>query len=83
MHCCARNIARLIRILKLRTDLRSRFVACSFPLKSEINELPPAPPQGPSSGTRRAQGATESGRFVNGHVMEGPEKSLSVKLSVK
>lgn len=44
MHCCARNIERLIRILKLRTDLRSRFVACSFPLKSEINELPMARP---------------------------------------
>src|SRR6185369_10529166 len=43
MHCWARNIERLIRILKLRTDLRSRFVACSFPLKSEINELPPGP----------------------------------------
>jgi hypothetical protein len=40
MHCCARNIERLTRIPKLRTDLQSRFVACSFhPLKSAIHEL--------------------------------------------
>src|ERR1700683_2178301 len=40
MHCCARNIERLTRIQKLRTDLQSRFVACSFhPLKSAIHEL--------------------------------------------
>ena len=40
MHCCARNIERLTRIPKLRTDLQSRFVACSFhPLKSAIYEL--------------------------------------------
>lgn len=30
MRCCARNIERLTRIPKLRTDLQSRFVACSF-----------------------------------------------------
>jgi hypothetical protein len=40
MHCCDRNIERLTRIPKLRTDLQSRFVACSFqPLKSAIHEL--------------------------------------------
>ena len=40
MHCCARNIERLTRIPKLRTDLQSRFVACScHPLKSTIHEL--------------------------------------------
>ena len=27
MHCCARNIERLTRIPKLRTDLQSRFVS--------------------------------------------------------
>ena len=40
MHCYARNIERLTRIPKLRTELQSRFVACSFhPLKSAIHEL--------------------------------------------
>jgi hypothetical protein len=40
MHCCARNIEPLTRIPKLRTDLPSRFEACSFhPLKSAIHEL--------------------------------------------
>src|ERR1700733_9374208 len=41
MHCCARNIERLTRIPKLRTDLQPRFVACSFhPLKSSEEARP-------------------------------------------
>jgi hypothetical protein len=36
MHCCARNIERLTRILNLRTNLQS--VGCSLPYSSVLLE---------------------------------------------
>ena len=40
MHCCARNIERLTRIPKLRTDLQSRFVEVS----GQVAQPPSEPP---------------------------------------